>query len=203
MAEFNAPPHDYEADLANDEADLYSCVVGDSDQGIRRNPLAKDGLIALPLPAEPDVNTMPRLLERAGDKFADHRAFGWRTKTADGAWGAYDFMTYAEFVGRARAFGAGLRAACPWLRDQDRIGIYGKNELNWVVAQHGVYHQNLTLVPIYDTFGEEAVRYIIEHAELSVVVVSKQNLPTLVKTVWAVLADGKWGNGDEMGGSRG
>ena len=183
MTEFNLPSWDCAAALANDEADLYSVAVPDGKYSMRRHPLAKDGLIGLPLPLEPEVTTLPKLLQRAGRKFANRKGFGWRIKNSDGSWGPYEFITFQQFVNRATAFGAGLRAMCPWLNDQDRVGVYGKNELNWAVAQHGIYHQNLTVVPIYDTFGEEAVKYIIEHAELSVVVVSKANLSALAHTV--------------------
>lgn len=37
-------------------------------------------------------------------------------------------------------------------------------------AQYSIYVEGLVCVPIYDTFGDEAVRYIIEHSELSVIV---------------------------------
>lgn len=181
MAQFALPPIDYEAQLSSDLPDLYSVDVG---SGVRRCPRARDGLIALPLPDEPDINTLQRLLWRGTQRFAGNRCFGWRTQNrADGTWGPYEFTTFGEFGAMTRRYMGGIRRLCPWLQKQDRIGIFGKNQVHWVLAQYATYIDCLVAVPIYDTFGDEAVRYIIDHAELSVVVVSRENFPALLRAI--------------------
>jgi len=146
MAQFALPPIDYEAQLSSDPPDLYSVDVG---SGVRRCPRARDGLIALPLPDEPDINTLQRLLWRGTQRFAGNRCFGWRTQNrADGTWGPYEFTTFGEFGAMTRRYMGGIRRLCPWLQKQDRIGIFGKNQVHWVLAQYATYIDCLVAVPI-------------------------------------------------------
>eukprot|EP00668_Euglena_longa_P012050 GGOE01014475.1.p1 GENE.GGOE01014475.1~~GGOE01014475.1.p1 ORF type:complete len:694 (+),score=195.48 GGOE01014475.1:35-2083(+) len=178
MTEFLLPPIDYEELLWRDPVDLYSVDMGD---GVRRCLLAQKGFISLPLPNEPEVDTLAKLLLRGAKKFPNSNCFGHRRQNLDKTWGPYEWKTYREFRDLVARFLTGLRHHAPWLKFQDRVGIFGKNQIHWVLAQYGIYMEGLVCVPIYDTFGDEAVRYIIEHAELSVIVVSRENACGLLR----------------------
>lgn len=50
------------------------------------------------------------------------------------------------------------------------VGIYSRNRCEWVVAQHSLYYNNATVVPLYDTLGCESVLHIIKEVGLSVLI---------------------------------
>lgn len=118
--------------------------------------------------------------------------------------GEYKFATYAEAHDAAINFGRGLLTL--GAKTKDNIGIFSVNRAEWVVASLGFYSQNMRTVSLYATLGPTAVEYIINHAETAVVVVSKENLPTLLKNlknisntlkhivVMDALFDGRFGN---------
>ena len=60
--------------------------------------------------------------------------------------------------------------------------------------------QNMYCVPLYDSLGENAIEYIIGHAEASAVFVSAAKLATLAKSLPQVGGDGvRWGCGGVCG----
>jgi long-chain acyl-CoA synthetase len=59
------------------------------------------------------------------------------------------------------------------------VGIYSKNRPEWLITALGCQAHAMPIVPLYDTLGPNAAEYIINHAELSVVVVGKENLPSV------------------------
>jgi len=42
------------------------------------------------------------------------------------------------------------------------ISIYGKNSYEWLVTDIGCNIRGITTVPIYDTLGTEAMRFILD-----------------------------------------
>ncbi|KAM9194597.1 long-chain-fatty-acid--CoA ligase 1 isoform 4-T5 [Dugong dugon] len=53
------------------------------------------------------------------------------------------------------------------------IGIFAQNRPEWVIIEQGCFAYSMVVVPLYDTLGSEAVPYIINKAELSLVFVDK------------------------------
>ena len=50
----------------------------------------------------------------------------------------------------------------------DMIGISSQNTAEWTLLGLGCDTQSMTLVPLYDTLGEEGVKYILNQTELTV-----------------------------------
>lgn len=50
------------------------------------------------------------------------------------------------------------------------VGIYSRNRYEWLVAQYGIYYDNGTVVPLYDTLGPESVLHIIKEVGLKVII---------------------------------
>uniref|UniRef100_A0A914DBU0 long-chain-fatty-acid--CoA ligase n=1 Tax=Acrobeloides nanus TaxID=290746 RepID=A0A914DBU0_9BILA len=50
------------------------------------------------------------------------------------------------------------------------IGIYAKNRSNWIMVEHATYTFNNVLVPLYETFGAETCTFILNQAEIELVV---------------------------------
>ena len=93
--------------------------------------------------------------------------------------GPFAFLTYAEVLVQCKIAGAGLRAL--GLEPGDCVGLYAPNSMEWAYASLGAYSQSITIVPLYDTLGEDAVRYEITHAELKVVVCAQKHLAAVAK----------------------
>jgi len=65
----------------------------------------------------------------------------------------------------------------------DKVGIYGKNCPSWIWCQIAASALGVTTVPLYDTLGSNAVEYVINHAELSVVFVELDNVNNVVEVM--------------------
>lgn len=61
------------------------------------------------------------------------------------------------------------------------MGIYSINNVEWVLAEQACYVQGLIPISLYDTLGPEAVAFILDQAEIRVVVASKDKIPSLLK----------------------
>lgn len=102
--------------------------------------------------------------------------------------GEYVWETYAEIDEAARDLGAGLVAL--GYPHHTNVGIFSANRVEWMVGALGLYSQNMRVVSLYPSLGENAVEFIINHAEVPVVLVSKQNLPALLKSLPNMKASG-------------
>jgi long-chain acyl-CoA synthetase len=87
-------------------------------------------------------------------------------------------MTYGE-VGAARtAIGSGLvqngipKGSC--------VGLYMINRPEWVVTELACGSYSYISVPLYDTLGADAVKYIINHAEVTALFCTPDKLQNLL-----------------------
>lgn len=53
----------------------------------------------------------------------------------------------------------------------------------WVVTSLGLYSQNLRVVALYASLGENAVEFIVNNGDVGMVCVSKKELPNLLKAL--------------------
>jgi long-subunit acyl-CoA synthetase (AMP-forming) len=52
----------------------------------------------------------------------------------------------------------------------DKLGIYGKNRVEWFVAMEAANANGFVTVALYDTFGAENLTYVVNHSELTTVI---------------------------------
>ncbi|TCD68839.1 hypothetical protein EIP91_009553 [Steccherinum ochraceum] len=97
----------------------------------------------------------------------------------------FEWQTWETVDKRRRALGSGLYklfqdgAVSPGaLRT---IGIWSRNTANWQLTEMSCHLFNLVTVALYDTLGPDAVEYVINHAETSIVFASPRNIPALLK----------------------
>ncbi|CAG2106334.1 unnamed protein product, partial [Medioppia subpectinata] len=74
---------------------------------------------------------------------------------------AVDWLTYAQVLARVKHFGDGLIHMGLKCGQNTFIGIYATNCVEYVIAEYGAYSQSLVVIPLYDTLGPNACRYII------------------------------------------
>lgn len=73
--------------------------------------------------------------------------------------GTVEWLTYTEVLNRIKNFGNGLIQL--GLKPKEYVGIYATNCVEYVIAEYGSYNNSMIVVPLYDTLGPNACRYII------------------------------------------
>ncbi|XP_028573831.2 long-chain-fatty-acid--CoA ligase 6 isoform X3 [Podarcis muralis] len=85
----------------------------------------------------------------------------------------YQWLTYKEVAERAEALGSGLlQKGCKPSASQF-IGVFAQNRPEWIISELACYTYSMVVVPLYDTLGPGAIRYIINTADISIVVCDK------------------------------
>ncbi|XP_022138276.1 long chain acyl-CoA synthetase 6, peroxisomal-like [Momordica charantia] len=128
-------------------------------------------------PDHPEIGTLHDNFSRSVDVYRDYKYLGTRIR-CDGTVGEYKWMTYGE-AGTARtAVGSGLvhhgipKGSC--------IGLYFINRPEWLVVDHACSAYSYVSVPLYDTLGPDAVKYIVNHALVQAIFCVPQTLHILL-----------------------
>eukprot|EP01117_Protostelium_nocturnum_P007056 TRINITY_DN2529_c0_g1_i1.p1 TRINITY_DN2529_c0_g1~~TRINITY_DN2529_c0_g1_i1.p1 ORF type:complete len:852 (-),score=368.62 TRINITY_DN2529_c0_g1_i1:252-2807(-) len=155
-----------------------SVVVAPHAEGFsatRRSHMAKDGLVTV-------EKTLWQNFTDSVHRFPNDPMLGTREALGGGKFGAYQFITYKQGYEKSLYLAAGL--AQLGLTPKKHLGIYSKNREEYVLLENAANSQSQAVVAIYDTFGEDTIEYIINHAELSVVATStfKDTTSKLVRT---------------------
>nr|GEV36131.1 long chain acyl-CoA synthetase 7, peroxisomal [Tanacetum cinerariifolium] len=117
-------------------------------------------------PDHPEIETLHDNFVHAVDTYPDYKYLGSRVRV-DGTVGEYKWMTYGETSTARSAIGSGLqyhgisKGAC--------VGLYFVNRPEWLVLDHACSAYSYVSVPLYDTLGPDAVKYIINHADIQAV----------------------------------
>ncbi|CAI7919671.1 unnamed protein product, partial [Closterium sp. NIES-53] len=141
-----------------------------------RSIYAKDAYVNL----GPGIDTMWTLFKASVEKFGDNQFLGKRS-IVDGKAGPFEWDTYSEVHAKVLKLGSAYRAA--GLDANAKVGIYGINSPEWFMAMEACNCQSMQCVPLYDTLGAEAVSFILNHAEVALVVVQATKLPALLKSL--------------------
>uniref|UniRef100_A0A8D2Q5M0 Arachidonate--CoA ligase n=1 Tax=Varanus komodoensis TaxID=61221 RepID=A0A8D2Q5M0_VARKO len=85
----------------------------------------------------------------------------------------YQWLSYKEVAERAEALGSGLLQKGCKLSTSQFIGVFAQNRPEWIISELACYTYSMVVVPLYDTLGPGAIRYIINTADISIVVCDK------------------------------
>ncbi|XP_051822200.1 long-chain-fatty-acid--CoA ligase 1 isoform X1 [Antechinus flavipes] len=85
----------------------------------------------------------------------------------------YEWISYKEVADKAECVGSALLQKGYKASPDQYFGIFAQNRPEWVIIEQGCYAYSMVVVPLYDTLGNEAITYIINKAELSLVFVDK------------------------------
>lgn len=128
-------------------------------------------------PDHPGIGTLHDNFVRSVETFRDYKYLGTRIRV-DGTVGEYKWMTYGEADSARSAIGSGLvfhgitKGSC--------VGLYFINRPEWLIVDHACSAYSYTSVPLYDTLGPEAVKYIVNHAILQAIFCVPQTLNILL-----------------------
>uniref|UniRef100_A0A0E0L0Y3 4-coumarate--CoA ligase n=1 Tax=Oryza punctata TaxID=4537 RepID=A0A0E0L0Y3_ORYPU len=134
------------------------------------------------------ATTMAALFEMASKKYPRHRCLGTRklinrefVESPDGRkfeklhLGEYEWDSYAEAFSRACNFASGL-IKLGHQRDS-RAAIFADTRTEWIIAAQGCFRQNLTVVTIYASLGEDALVHSLN--EVSTLICDSKQLKKL------------------------
>lgn len=72
---------------------------------------------------------------QSAETYANRPCLGWRPARGDGVLGPYEFITYREAFARSEQAGSAfLELGCA---PHDRVGVFGVNCPEWMVAMQG------------------------------------------------------------------
>ncbi|XP_058208512.1 long chain acyl-CoA synthetase 6, peroxisomal isoform X2 [Rhododendron vialii] len=128
-------------------------------------------------PDHPEIGTLHDNFVHSVETFRDYKYLGTRIRV-DGSVGEYKWMTYGE-AGTARSeIGSGL--VYRGIPKATSVGLYFINRPEWVIVDHACSAYSYTSVPLYDTLGPDAVKYIVNHAVVQAIFCVPETLNILL-----------------------
>ncbi|XP_057476012.1 long chain acyl-CoA synthetase 6, peroxisomal [Actinidia eriantha] len=128
-------------------------------------------------PDHPEISTLHDNFVHSVETFRDYKYLGTRIRV-DGTVGEYKWMTYGE-AGTARsAIGSGL--VHRGIPKGASVGLYFINRPEWLIVDHACSAYSYISVPLYDTLGPDAVKYIVNHAVVQAIFCVPQTLNILL-----------------------
>ncbi|XP_064601397.1 long-chain-fatty-acid--CoA ligase 5-like [Liolophura sinensis] len=115
---------------------------------------------------EEDVRTLREAFQRGSRVSKNGPCLGWKPTPST----PYQWMSYSEALSRAGDLGCGLIKKGQQPVNSTHIGIYSQNRPEYVITEQGCYMFSMVLVPLYDTLGREACKFILNQAEISIVI---------------------------------
>ncbi|NXU89944.1 ACSL1 ligase, partial [Xiphorhynchus elegans] len=94
----------------------------------------------------------------------------------------YEWISYKEVSDRAECVGSALLHRGFKPSHIQYIGIFSQNRPEWVIIEQACYAFSMVVVPLYDTLGAEAITYIVNKADLSLVFCDKPDKAKLLLT---------------------
>ncbi|KAK9691893.1 hypothetical protein RND81_09G226900 [Saponaria officinalis] len=117
-------------------------------------------------PDHPEIGTLHDNFVHAVKSFPDYKYLGSRVRD-DGTVGEYKWTTYGEVSTARSAVGSALQNF--GLSKGMTVGLYLINRPEWIVVDHACSAYSFISVPLYDTLGPDAVKYIVNHADIQAI----------------------------------
>lgn len=128
----------------------------------------------------PEIETLHDNFVHAAKTFGDYKYLGTRVQ-ADGMIGDYTWMTYGEAGAAREAIGSALRFH--GLQKGACIGLYFINRPEWLIVDHACTAYSYISVPLYDTLGPDAVKFVVNHADVQAIFCVPETLNTLLSFI--------------------
>ncbi|XP_043213778.1 long-chain-fatty-acid--CoA ligase 4-like [Amphibalanus amphitrite] len=139
------------------------------------------------------LDTVEKIVRYAVKQHGDKKGFGTRAILSEEnetqpngkvfkkfVMGDYQWTSYVQFAARADAFGRALLAE--GVKPGGRVCIFAETRQEWLEAAVGAFTQNVTVVTLYATLGEDAVAHGINETEVAHVITTHSLMPK-VKTI--------------------
>ncbi|XP_015123836.1 long-chain-fatty-acid--CoA ligase 4 isoform X1 [Diachasma alloeum] len=133
------------------------------------------------------VDTLEKVLRYAAETHGGKKCLGTRQILAEEnevqpngrvfkkyKMGEYKWKSYTEVERLAASFGRGLREL--GMTKRKNIVIFAETRAEWMIAAHACFKQDLSVVTIYATLGDEAIAHGINETEVDTVITSHELL---------------------------
>ncbi|KAK7316534.1 hypothetical protein RJT34_00075 [Clitoria ternatea] len=162
-------------------------VGGEAGYAVRN--ARKTELVEVPWEGAP---TMAHLFQQACKKYTHNRFLGRRkliekefVQSGDGSGrryeklhlGKYEWETYGEVFARVSNFASGLLKLGH--NTDSRVAIFADTCAEWLIALQGCFRQNVTVVTIYASLGEDALIHSLNETEVSTLICDSSQLKKL------------------------
>ncbi|CAF2697351.1 unnamed protein product [Rotaria sp. Silwood2] len=91
--------------------------------------------------------------------------------------GEYKFTTYRETYNHIEAIGRGLLSI--GAKPGDKVLIFSETRSEWLLTAFAAFRHGITVVTLYATLGEEAVKHGINESQVSIIFTSNELLTKL------------------------
>ncbi|XP_013368470.1 PREDICTED: long-chain-fatty-acid--CoA ligase 1 isoform X1 [Chinchilla lanigera] len=85
----------------------------------------------------------------------------------------YEWLSYKQVEELSECIGSALLQKGFKASPDQFIGIFAQNRPEWVIIEQACFAYSMVIVPLYDTLGADAITYIVNKAELSVIFADK------------------------------
>ena len=149
--------------------------------GVYRHPSAVNGFSYSP---SPEYSTVYEGYMLAVRRCGNRPFMGTRVINSDGSAGEFVWKTYNEIDEISRRFAASIRPICPrrplggWTFAG--CGVWSRNREELYVLDIACERQDITIVPLYDTLGEESVVFSLDQTCVETVAISAEQVKTLI-----------------------
>ncbi|NXQ52257.1 ACSL5 ligase, partial [Anthoscopus minutus] len=112
-----------------------------------------------------DAKTLYEVFQRGVNISGNDDCLGYRKPKQP-----YQWLTYKQVSDRTKYLGSGLLQKGCQPSSNQFIGIFAQNRPEWIISEYACYTYSMVAVPLYDTLGPEAIVYIVNKADISVVI---------------------------------
>lgn len=151
--------HNQTVEISKEERSRVSKLVG--EKGELRQRLFED------------AKTLYEGFRRGARESRNGECLGYRPVDADNKAGPYRWLRYDEVIRRSENVARGFLEKGLAVGQSTFVGLYSQNRPEWVIAEQACYHYSMVVVPLYDTLGPDACSYIINQADIQLVIVDK------------------------------
>ncbi|KAF4791759.1 Long-chain-fatty-acid--CoA ligase 1 [Turdus rufiventris] len=153
---------------------MQSVEVEGSEHARRSSLLKSDELLVY---YYDDVRTVYDVFQRGLQVSNNGPCLGFRKPNQP-----YEWISYKEVADKAECVGSALLHRGFKPSHVQYIGIFSQNRPEWVIIEQACYAFSMVVVPLYDTLGAEAITYIVNKADLSLVFCDKPDKAKLLLT---------------------
>uniref|UniRef100_A0A8B9J0R1 Arachidonate--CoA ligase n=1 Tax=Amazona collaria TaxID=241587 RepID=A0A8B9J0R1_9PSIT len=145
---------------------ILSCHVTQGLDGARRSVIGDSPQLLTHY--YDDARTMYEVFRRGFSISENGPCLGFRKPNQP-----YQWLSYKEVAERAEALGSGLIQQGCKPSTKQFIGVFAQNRPEWIISELACYTYSMVVVPLYDTLGPGAIRYIVNTADISTVICDK------------------------------
>jgi len=179
---------------SNDIYSLYSIPIESYNEPkgetpIYRNPTWTGKLLEGFQRRWQEVKNLQQMYLKVFEAYGNRKMTGTRTFKADGSFDCYRYKTYNENFEISKKVGSAVfnLDLAPIYQEQGVdyrfIALYAKNREEWMQVDIACSLYGITSLPLYDTLGEEALKFVFDQTEVQTVFCAGDKVEKLLKGV--------------------